>query len=77
MFNNQQEVYNKIIKDVRENNANKIIMLNGESGVGKSFILKKMMDTLQPSYSCPICYLVSNPGLITPPVRTTETALPV
>lgn len=57
MFSNQEEIYIKLVNDVSAFNSDKVIMLLGKAGIGKSFVIDKLMQEISGKYSCPICYI--------------------
>lgn len=57
MFSNQEEIYKKLVNDVSAFTSEKVIMLLGKAGIGKSFVIEKLMQEISGKYSCPICYI--------------------
>lgn len=57
MFSNQEEIYKKLVNDVSAFTSEKVIMLLGKAGIGKSFVIEKLMQEISEKYSCPICYI--------------------
>lgn len=57
MFKSQKEIYDKLNEKISPLSSDKIIFLSGKSGVGKSFVINSLKNSIQNRYSSPICYL--------------------
>lgn len=57
MLNNQNDIYSKLINDIKPLHSDRIIMLVGKPGIGKSYVVERLKRDLQEQYSAPICYL--------------------
>lgn len=57
MFKSQTEVFNKLNKSITPLSSDKVIVLSGKPGVGKSFVIDSLKDSIQNHYRTPICYI--------------------
>ena len=57
MLTNQKEAYEQLKEYISPLNGVKIISLSGKSGIGKSFLIQKLMDEMGEKYACPVCYI--------------------
>ncbi len=57
MFKSQKEVFDKLKNNISPLSSDKVIVLSGKPGVGKSFVINSLKDNIQNHYSTPICYL--------------------
>lgn len=57
MFDNQRDIYEQLKNCIGSFNGIRIITLLGESGIGKSYLIEKLMEDVKTQYTCPICYI--------------------
>lgn len=57
MFKSQKEIFDKLNNNISPLSSDKVIILSGKSGVGKSFVINSLKESIQNRYSSPICYL--------------------
>lgn len=57
MFNNQKDAYKQLKKYIGTFGNVKIITLVGKSGIGKSYVIEKLIKKIENQYTCPICYI--------------------
>ena len=57
MLANQKEAYEQLKENISPLIGIKIISLSGKSGIGKSFLIQKLVEEIKEKYACPICYI--------------------
>lgn len=57
MFSNQEEAYAKLKEYIGVFSETKIITLTGKSGIGKSYIIERLIEEIKDQYTCPVCYI--------------------
>lgn len=57
MLANQEDAYKQLEENISPLTGIKIISLSGKSGIGKSFLIQKLVEEIKEKYACPICYI--------------------
>ena len=57
MFRNQKQAYSKLISIIKPYSEYKIVVLSGDAGIGKSFVVQELINAVADKYNKKICYI--------------------